>query len=93
MTNLEGLKHLFSLLKVKQTPKKHQTNFVGWGIVELMNQVLLKSTPNAINATNFLSMNVNEVMTIDNASWISLHLCVEKVDVQGTADNVYQLML
>jgi hypothetical protein len=59
-----------------------------------MNQVLLKSTPNAINATNFLSMNVNEVMTIDNGSWISLHLyvvqswnqipllvCVEKVDV------------
>jgi hypothetical protein len=59
-----------------------------------MNQVLLKFICNAINFANFLFVNVNEVMTIDDASWISLHfyaiqgwnqilllVCVEKVNV------------
>ncbi len=67
---------------------------------------MLQSIHDAINGINFLFVNVNEMTKIDNASWISLHLyviqgwnqiillvCVKKVDVQGTTNNVFQLML
>jgi hypothetical protein len=76
MIDFEGLKNLFKLLKVKHTPKKHWLNFVGWGITDLMNQVLLQSTHNVVNVINILFMNVDEMTTIDNASWNFLHLAV-----------------
>ncbi len=41
MTNFEGLKDLFIVLKIKHTPKKHWMDFVRWGIVESMNELLL----------------------------------------------------
>jgi hypothetical protein len=44
-----------------------------------MNEVLLESIHNVGFATNFIFINVNKVITINNISWISLHLYV----VQG----------
>jgi hypothetical protein len=54
--------------------------------------LLLESTQNDV--ANFISININKVIAIDNTSWISLHLfivqgwkqiplltCVEKVSV------------
>jgi hypothetical protein len=48
-------------------------------MIESMNELLLESTQNVIVATNFIHVNSNEVIAIDNTSWISLHLYV----VQG----------
>jgi len=79
MTNFEGPKDLFTMLKVKHTFLKHWTNFVGWGIIEPMNKLLLESTQNVIVATKFILINANEITAIDNTSWISLHLYI----VQG----------
>jgi hypothetical protein len=62
MRDFQGLKDLSIMLKVKHTPKKHWINSSGWGIVDL----LLQSIRNAINVVDFLSMNVDEVTTIDN---------------------------
>ncbi len=66
----------FIMLKVKHTSNKHWTNYLGWGIVESLNDFLLQSTCNIVNVVNFLFMNVGEVTTIDNASWIFLHIYV-----------------
>jgi hypothetical protein len=44
-----------------------------------MNEYLLESIHNVGFATNFIFINVNKVITIDNISWIFLHLYV----VQG----------
>jgi hypothetical protein len=79
MIDFEGLKDLFTMLKVKHILKNHWTNFVGWGIVESMNDLLLESTQNIVIATNFIHVNVDEVTAINNTYWISLHLYV----VQG----------
>jgi hypothetical protein len=76
MRDFEGLKDLFVVLKVKHTPKKHWINSSGWGIVESMNDLLLQSIRNGINVIDFLSMNVDEVTTIDNASCIFFHIYV-----------------
>jgi len=80
MTNFEGLKDLFTMLKVKHTLKKHWTNFARWGMIESMNELLLKSTQIVvIVVVNFIRVNVNESIAIDNTFWIFLHLYV----VQG----------
>jgi hypothetical protein len=41
MMDCEGLRDMFIMLKVKHTPKKHCTDYLSWGIVELMNDLLL----------------------------------------------------
>jgi hypothetical protein len=41
MTNFEGLKNLLNLFKMNHIPKKHWLDFASWGIIKLMNQVLL----------------------------------------------------
>jgi hypothetical protein len=102
MMDCEGLRDLFTVLKVKHTPKKHCTNYLSWGIAESMNDLLLQYTCNVINVANFLFVNADEVTTINNASWISLHIyvvqswkriflliCVEKLELKGTIDNAF----
>jgi hypothetical protein len=94
MLNFEGLKDIFTILKVKHNPKKHWSDSTWWGIVESMNDMLLESIRKAINVANFLFVNANEVIVLDNTSWIFIHLyvvqvwkwippllCVEKVGV------------
>ncbi len=48
-------------------------------MIESMSELLLKSTQNVVVAVNFIFVNANEIIAIDNTSWISLHLYV----VQG----------
>jgi len=68
-----------------------------------MNKLLLESTWNVVNVTIFSNVSVDDVIAIDNTSWISLHLyvvqgwkrnplfvCVKKVGVQ--VDHMFQLM-
>jgi hypothetical protein len=62
-----------SMFKVKHTPNKHWINYLGWGIIESMNDLLLQSTCNIVNVINFLFVSVDEMTTINNASWIFLH--------------------
>jgi hypothetical protein len=76
MTDFEGLKDLFTMFKIKHILKKHLTNFARWGMIESMNDLLLESTQNVVVVTNFIHVNVNEIIAIDNTSWISLHLYV-----------------
>jgi hypothetical protein len=45
-------------------------------MIESMNELMLESTQNVVVAANFILVNANVVITIDNTSWISLHLYV-----------------
>jgi hypothetical protein len=87
------------MFKVKHTPKKHWVDSSSWGIVESMSDLFLQSIRKVVN---FLFVNMDEVTTIGNASYIFFHIyvfqawkgipllvCVEKVEVQGTTDNVF----
>jgi hypothetical protein len=71
-----------------------------------MNELLLESIQNVVVVANFISVNNNEVIAIDNTFWISLQLygvqgwkqipllaCLKKVGVQGTIENIFHLML
>jgi hypothetical protein len=48
-------------------------------MIKSMNELMLESTRNVVVVANFVHVNANEIIVIDNTSWIFLHLYV----VQG----------
>lgn len=74
--------------------------------VEVMHKVLLEATKATFAFANFNVVSVDEVTTIDNTQWLSIHLyvvhgwkrimillCVEIIGVSSTFDNVFRLMV
>jgi hypothetical protein len=55
---------------------KHWIDISGWGMVECMNNVILVITKITIQITNYISINCDEMISIDNQSWISVHAYV-----------------
>ncbi len=70
-----------------------------------MHKVLLEATKATFAFANFSVVSVDEVTTIDNTQWLSIHLyvvhgwkriliflCVEIIRVSTTSNNVFRLM-
>jgi hypothetical protein len=68
MTNFESPKELFNVLKGTKHILKNWNDFVSWGIIESMNELLLNSIQNVIVVVNFLYVSVNDVTIINNTS-------------------------
>ena len=94
------------LLKVKHNPAKHLTNTSGWEMAEAMHEIVLQSTRDAITDCNFISCSADEVTTINNQQWISMHIYVmqqwqrmpillilERIEVGATSTNIIQIIL
>ncbi len=75
-------------------------------MVEVMYDVLLEAIKATFACANFIAVNANEVTTIDNTQWLSIHLyvvqgwkkipsllCVESIRVFATLDNIFGLMV
>jgi hypothetical protein len=45
-------------------------------MVEFMHQMVMKDTWAVIQATQYISLSYDEVSTIDNQSWLSIHYYV-----------------
>ncbi len=71
-----------------------------------MHGVLLEATKTSFVATSFITISADEVTTIDNTKWLSIHLyvmqnwqripillCMETVSTFATFDNIYALTL
>ncbi len=66
-------KILFYFFKVKNMPKKHWSNSLGWEVVESMRDMVLQCTKEAVKQFPFFFFFVDEITTIDNESWIFIH--------------------
>lgn len=71
-----------------------------------MHSVLLDVTKDAFTSIAYIGIFIDEVMTINNTQWLSIHLyvvqawkripillCVETVKVFITSDNIFALMV
>jgi hypothetical protein len=78
MLEYESLKELFMFLKMPNLSKKHWGDNSGWLIAEyLYKQVMVKSRE-VLSAAKYLAITCDEVTTVDNQSWISIHAyCVQ----------------
>ncbi len=86
--------------------EKTLVKFFRLGHVLSMHKVLLKATKATFAFGNFNVVSVDEITTIDNMQWLSIHLyvvhgwkrimillCVEVTRVSTTSDNVFKLMV
>jgi hypothetical protein len=78
MIDFERLKGLFKFLKVENCPHKHWSNSTSWTMVEVMHNVILRTTKVVVQKSPLISMNCDEVTTINNQSWLSVHVYVIK---------------
>jgi hypothetical protein len=63
-------------LNIFNNPKKHYSNGFGWKMVDLMFEQVLNLFFNVVTKTSFVSLSANEIIIIDNQSWISIHVYV-----------------
>jgi hypothetical protein len=93
------------MFKVKNVGRRHWINSSGWGMVKVMHNVLLDAMKVAFTSITFISIFKDEMVTIDNVQWLSIHLyvvqalkripillCVEIIVVFTTSDNIFGLM-
>ncbi len=73
LINYESLKDLFCFFKIKNMPRKHWFDNVGWEMVESIHDVVLECTKEVIKESPFLALFVDEVTTFDTKSWNSIH--------------------
>jgi hypothetical protein len=76
MTNFEACKYLFQFLKVENCPRKHWSDTTGWTMVEAMHGIVLRAIKVFVQTTYFILVSCDEVMTLDNQSWLSVHVYV-----------------
>jgi len=54
-------------------PKKHWSNKVGWEMAKHIDHEMRKMTKVAIQNAKFISLTCDEVTSMDNANWASVH--------------------
>ncbi|KAG0574823.1 hypothetical protein KC19_VG294800 [Ceratodon purpureus] len=74
MLEYEASHSLFKYLLVPGLPKLHWSDNSGWEMADAMLKQVLKQNRVDMQSSNFLSMSCDEVTTIDNQSWISIHV-------------------
>jgi len=104
--NYENMPSLFHMLKVKFVSCKHWSSSLSWGMAKMMHDVLLEATKVAFVHANFIVVSADEIITIDNKQWLSIHLymvqcwkkiaillCVESMGVSTTSNNIFGLIV
>ena len=76
MTDFAASKVLFQQLNVPNFPLKQWSEASGWNMATSMATIISQKTKTVIQEARFLAISANEVTTIDNQSWLSLHIYV-----------------
>jgi len=65
MIDHENMGKLLQFLDVKDFPKTHWSNLVGWEMVSYMHELVVKKTRDFIQATKSISLSCDEVIILD----------------------------
>jgi len=57
-------------------PKNHWNDFIGWVMVECLHKKMIKNMKEVVAGSKYFALSCDEVTTIDNQSWISIHYYV-----------------
>jgi hypothetical protein len=88
MTDYKDMNKLLQFLDVKNYPKMHWSNSIGWEMATYMHEVVVNKTQNLVECSiHFLFC--DEVITCDQQSWVSIHAYV----VEGWQKIPFLLLL
>jgi hypothetical protein len=66
MIDFESFKISFQMLKVKNVGRKHWSDLFNWGMVEVMQSVLLNATKATFAFATYTNISTDEVRTINS---------------------------
>lgn len=78
LVEYESRHELYNFLNVPNNPQKHWANCLSWGLAECMFDEIKDAVKQEIGSANYVAMTADEVTTVDNSSWISIHAYVVK---------------
>jgi hypothetical protein len=106
MVEYESMQLLLEHLGVPKLPKKHWSDNSGWEISEAIHRAVELKTKALISSSRCLSLSCDEVTTVDNQSWLSIHayivrdfervpmlLKLERVTDGASAENLTKAIL
>lgn len=76
MSDFESMRLMLEKLRFQDSPKTHWSPTSGWEMVENLFHIVQLQTRVAACEARFLSLFADEVTTIDNSPWFSIHLYV-----------------
>ncbi len=76
MIDFEDFNVLFQFLKVENCLLKHWYDSKCWTIVEAMHNIVLWAIIVVVQKITYISMSCDKVTTINNQSWLSVHVYV-----------------
>jgi hypothetical protein len=106
MMDYSAIRPMLQFLGVPKLAKRHWSDGVGWMLAECMFRQVEAKTLETVRSSRFISLSCDEVTSIDNGSWISIHcyvvqnwsrvpilISLERVQDQATSANLLQVIL
>jgi hypothetical protein len=106
MLEYEHMRSLLEQLGCPKLPIKHWSDTAGWEMAESLYTVVQNRTKLVVSGANFISLSCDEVTTVDNQSWISIHayvlvdwervpllLSLERLVEESTAGHVTKVIV
>jgi hypothetical protein len=73
MQEYEAIKPLYEVLAILKNSKKHYSDSFGWTMVEFMHQEVMRAIKAIMGAIRYVALNCDEVLIINNQSWLFVH--------------------
>jgi hypothetical protein len=106
MVDYSGIRPMLQFLGVPKLTKRHWSDGAGWMLADCMFRQVEAKALETVRASRFISLSCDEVTSIDNGSWISIHcyvvqnwsrvpilISLERVQDQATSTNLLNLIL
>jgi hypothetical protein len=106
MVDFTALRPVLQFLSVPKLAKRHWSDSAGWMLAECMFHQVEAKALDIVNSARFFSVSCDEVTSIDNGSWISIHcyvvqnwtrvpilITLEQMKEQATSTNLLHIIL
>jgi hypothetical protein len=106
IVDYETNRSMLQFLGVPKLAKRHWNDVAGWILAECMFRQVEAKSLEMVKSARFISISCNEVTSIDNGSWISIHayvvqnwsripilITLEHIQDQATSVNLLQIIL
>jgi hypothetical protein len=106
MMDYSAIRPMLQFLGVPKLAKRHWNDGAGWMLAECIFRQVEAKTLETVRSSRFISLSCDEVTSIDNGSWISIHcyvvqnwsrvpilISLERVQDQATSANLLQVIL
>jgi hypothetical protein len=106
MVDFFGIRPMLQFLRVPKLAKRHWNDGIGWMLAKYMFRQVEAKGLETVRSARFILFSCNEVTSIDNESWISIHcyvvqnwsrvpilISLERVQDQATSSNLLHFIL